>query len=121
MWEIFAGRPPFDDIAHDYHLILRICEGLRPPILPNMLDDYAQMMQKCWDADPSKRPTIRELLDFAHNKLEEIYEGKIDFSDNDNNNISSGSNSSSNSPQQQVHEKHSLAYHTNRILDDEIA
>src|SRR5437899_9888878 len=47
MWELFAGRPPFDDIAHDYHLILRICEGLRPPILPNMLDDYAQMMQKC--------------------------------------------------------------------------
>ena len=22
MWEIFAGHPPFDDRAHDYHLIL---------------------------------------------------------------------------------------------------
>ena len=85
-----------------------------------MPDDYTQMMKKCWDADPSKSPTIWEFLDFVMNKLEEIYEGKIDFSDNDNNNISSGSNSSSNSPQQQVHEKHSLAYHTSRILDEEI-
>src|SRR5438105_4165900 len=37
MWEIFAGRPPFDDIAHDYHLIMRICKGLQPPpLLSNM-------------------------------------------------------------------------------------
>src|SRR5437588_12610156 len=73
MWEIFAGHPPFDDRAHDYHLILQIGEGLRPPILPEMPDDYAQMMQKCWDADPSKRPTIWELWNFAHNKLREIH------------------------------------------------
>src|SRR5207253_2385303 len=69
MWEIFAGNPPFDDKAHDADLIFRILEGLRPQILPSMPDDYAQMMQKCWDVDPSKRPTIKELWDFAKNKL----------------------------------------------------
>ena len=37
---------------------------------------------------------------------------------NNNNNISS-SNTNSDSPQQ-VHEKHPLAYHTSRILDEEI-
>ena len=72
MWEIFAGRPPFDDIAHDYNLIFQICKGLRPQILPEMPDDYAQMMQKCWDVDPSKRPTIGELWDFAYEKSKEI-------------------------------------------------
>ena len=96
MWEISAGHPPFDDRAHDYHLILQIGEGLRPPILPEMPDDYAQMMQKCWDMDPSKRPTIEEVYIFAENKLKEIYEGKIDFNNN-NSNINSGSDSS-NSP-----------------------
>src|SRR5438067_1084292 len=88
MWEIFAGHPPFDDRAHNYHLILQIGEGLRPPILPEMPDDYAQMMQRCWDADPSKRPTISELGEFAYGKLMEIHEGKID-----NSIISSSSNS----------------------------
>ena len=79
--------------------------------------DCVQMMEKCWDADSSKRPTIKEIWDFADDKLKEIYEGKIDS--NNNNDVSSGSSSSSHSSQ--AHEKHPSAYHTSRILDDEIA
>ena len=40
MWEIFAGHPPFDDRAHGVDLMLKICEGLQPPILPEMPDNY---------------------------------------------------------------------------------
>src|SRR5207248_1587799 len=115
MWEIFAGHPPFDDKAHDADLTFQICEGLRPQILPGIPDDYAQMMQKCWDVDPSKRPTIREVWRFAHNKLKEIHEGRIDFNNN-NNNIDNGT---SDSPR--AHKKHPSAYYTSRILNDEIA
>ncbi len=118
MWEIFAGHPPFDDKAHDADLIFRILEGLRPQILPSIPDDYAQMMQKCWDADPSKRPTILELWIFADNKLKEIYEGKIDS--NNNSNVSNDDNSNGDSLPQ-TYKKHPSAYHTSRILDDEIA
>src|SRR6185369_1258708 len=56
MWEIFAGHPPFDDKDHGPGLILKICEGSRPPLLSNMPADYVQMMEKCWDVDSSKRP-----------------------------------------------------------------
>ena len=118
MWEIFAGHPPFDDMAHDADLIFRILEGLRPQILPKMPEDYTQIMKKCWDADPSKRPTILELWIFSENKLKEIYEGKID-SNNNSSNVSSDDNI--NNLPQQVHKKHPLAYHTSRILDNEIA
>ena len=115
MWEIFAGHPPFDDMAHDPGLVLKICEeGLRPPLLSNMPIDYVQIMERCWDADSSKRPTIEEVVDFANNKLKEIYEGKIDS--NNNSDVSSGSSSSSHSPQ--AHKKHPPAYYTSRILDD---
>ena len=72
MWEIFAGQPPFDDKAHGPGLILKVCEGLRPPLLPNISADCVQMMKKCWDADPSKRPTIRELWKFTYDKLKEF-------------------------------------------------
>ena len=38
MWEIFAGHPPFDDRAHNHHLIFDICEnGLRPPICQKIM------------------------------------------------------------------------------------
>src|SRR5439155_8604260 len=102
------GHPPFDDRAHNYRLICDICEkGLRPPILPNIPEDYAQMMQKCWDVDPSKRPTIRELWVFADKKLKEINNDN----DDSNNNYSNISSDSS-----QIHETLPLAYHTSRIL-----
>src|SRR5438270_3609903 len=81
MWEIFSGHPPFDDRAHDHHLILDICKGLRPPILPNMPKDYVEMMKKCWDDDPSKRLTIRELLIFTNNYLDYLY--KIESSNDE--------------------------------------
>jgi len=117
IWEIFAGRPPFDDIAHGPGLILKICEGLRPPLLSKMPADYIQMMQKCWDVDPSKRPTIGELRKFAKDKSKEIYENKDSETNfNENNNNSSDSSNS-----QQIHKSHPLAYHTSRILEDDIA
>ena len=114
MWEIFAGHPPFDDRAHNHRLIFDICEGLRPPILPGIPDDYVQMMQRCWDMDPSKRPTSSELFIFADDKHDEVFKNNND--DNSNHTISSGS-----SALQQAHKSHPDAYHTSRILDEEIA
>ena len=130
MWEIFSGHPPFDDRAHDHNLICEICEGLRPPTLSKMPIDYVEMMQKCWDTDPSKRPTIRELLDFSLNMLKKIYENERSNSNNNNvslineidfNNDYNSNNDNSGSNSQQEHKSHPLAYHKSRILDDEIA
>jgi len=115
MWELFSGYPPFDDKAHDHHLILDICKGLRPPILPNMPEGYVEMMRKCWDDDPSKRPTIRELLCFAHDfLLTKVYKTEVE-------DITSNSFNSDNNNLQQIHKSHPLAHHSSRILDDYIA
>lgn len=112
MWELFSGYPPFDDRAHDSNLVVDICEkGLRPPILPDMPDDYARIMQRCWDGDPSKRPTIEELFDFSRVKVCKVYNGKKLNNQDDN----IGSNSNNSQPRR---ETHPLAYHISRILDD---
>ena len=119
MWEIFSGHPPFDDKAHDCHLILDICKGLRPPILSNMPKEYVEMMQRCWDVDPSKRPTIRELLTFADDYQDNLYKNE---SSSNETTIPTMSNSNNNNSQQiQKSHSHPLAYHSSRILDDEIA
>ena len=39
------------------------------------------MMQKCWDVNPSKRPTIGELRDFSKNKLKETINSSNSSSD----------------------------------------
>ncbi|RGB26743.1 kinase-like domain-containing protein [Rhizophagus diaphanus] len=47
MWELTSGIPPFSNRAHDLHLSLSICKDL---------------MKKCWNEDPLKRPSSREVL-----------------------------------------------------------
>ncbi|POG64296.1 kinase-like domain-containing protein [Rhizophagus irregularis DAOM 181602=DAOM 197198] len=65
MWELMTGRRPFWDRSHDTDLIIEICDGLRPPIITNAPEGYIKLMKKCWNSDPTKRPTARSL----HSKI----------------------------------------------------
>ncbi|CAI2168015.1 18481_t:CDS:2, partial [Funneliformis geosporum] len=35
MWELMTGRRPFWDQNYDTELIMKICDGFRPPIVTN--------------------------------------------------------------------------------------
>ncbi|POG70645.1 kinase-like domain-containing protein [Rhizophagus irregularis DAOM 181602=DAOM 197198] len=61
MWELMTGRRPFWDHDHDTDLIIKICDGFRPPIVTNAPEGYVELMQRCWHSDPNKRPTATEL------------------------------------------------------------
>ncbi|PKC59872.1 kinase-like protein, partial [Rhizophagus irregularis] len=60
MWEFTSGIPPFNNRTYDHHLILDICEGERPQIMRDAPECYVNLMKKCWDSNPSNRPTITE-------------------------------------------------------------
>jgi serine/threonine protein kinase len=62
MWEIASNELPFSKRSHGVHLALDICGGLRPKIPPNVPKVYEDLMLKCWDQTPSKRPTVDELI-----------------------------------------------------------
>ncbi|CAG8753970.1 2989_t:CDS:2, partial [Cetraspora pellucida] len=57
---------------HESHLALAICDGERPPMLPNISKFFKNLIQECWNEDPSKRPTAEKL----YYSIEEEY-GKI--------------------------------------------
>src|SRR5437764_12321679 len=62
MWELMTGRRPFWDQDHDTDLIIRICDGLRPPVVTNAPKGYIELMQECWNLDLEKRPTAVNLM-----------------------------------------------------------
>ncbi|RIB05906.1 kinase-like domain-containing protein [Gigaspora rosea] len=63
MWEILYGKPvPFDNNS-EFQFQLKICNGLRPHIYENTAMCYADLMKNCWNMDPKKRPTSKEIYD----------------------------------------------------------
>ena len=56
---------PFWDQNNDIELVVKICKNFRPSIVKNTPKGYIELMQKCWNSDPNKRPTtfyIHEIL-----------------------------------------------------------
>ena len=67
MWEFTSGVPPFHDRAHDVHLALDICKGERPKIIENTPQCYSDLMKKCWNENPLKRPNALEISNIINN------------------------------------------------------
>jgi serine/threonine protein kinase len=81
MWEISSGQPPFVH-KHDYDLAIKIINGMRPRIIPGTPLEYKELMEQCWDADPTKRPDIFTLV----KKITNIYRSYLQ-NKNDERNI----------------------------------
>ncbi len=65
MWELTTGCKPFDNVKHDHILIYEIIDGKRPEITYDTPECFANLMKRCWDSDPSKRPSISEICNMA--------------------------------------------------------
>ena len=78
MWELTSLVPPFDDRAHDFHLSLSICKGERPEIIEGTPQCYIDLMKKCWDLDPLKRPSASELKIIFENWEDKLFDIKYD-------------------------------------------
>jgi serine/threonine protein kinase len=78
MWEFTSGVPPFNDEAHDFQLSLSICRGERPKIIKNTPQCYVDLMKKCWDEDPLKRPSSKEVLNIIEEWIILPYEKEIE-------------------------------------------
>jgi serine/threonine protein kinase len=61
MWELTTGCKPFANVEHDHILIYKIIDGVRPEITEDTPLFYADLMKRCWDPDPKKRPSVNEL------------------------------------------------------------
>ncbi|GBC47941.2 kinase-like domain-containing protein [Rhizophagus irregularis DAOM 181602=DAOM 197198] len=61
MWELTTGCKPFANIEHNVELICEIIDGKRPEITNDTPECFANLMKKCWDSDPLKRPTSYEI------------------------------------------------------------
>ncbi|PKY29682.1 kinase-like protein [Rhizophagus irregularis] len=64
IWVLYSLEEPYNDRCHDANLILDIIRGLRPEIPPQLsIPNYIkELMEKCWDSDPTNRPTAEQII-----------------------------------------------------------
>ncbi|RIA86365.1 kinase-like domain-containing protein [Glomus cerebriforme] len=79
MWEISSGHPPFYKYEHNYYLAMKIVNGIRPKIVPGTPIEYKKLIKQCWDADPSRRPELKTLLE----QIREIKKSQYDIISNE--------------------------------------
>ncbi|GBC31090.1 kinase-like domain-containing protein [Rhizophagus irregularis DAOM 181602=DAOM 197198] len=117
MWEFTSGIPPFNDRAHDIQLSLSICEGERPEIIETTPQCYVDLMKKCWDEDPLKRPSSKEVSKIFNEWISLPYDKKIE---DINEELKCNIMEFINSPighNNLTTESHSQAYCTSRLLN----
>jgi serine/threonine protein kinase len=61
MWELTTGCKPFNNIEHNVDLIYKIIDGKRPKITEDTPEDFSNLMKKCWNSDPSERPSAKKV------------------------------------------------------------
>ncbi|RGB36277.1 kinase-like domain-containing protein [Rhizophagus diaphanus] len=117
-YEVCTGCPPYHDSDYDIHLATLICGGQRPKSNYKIPQLILNIIERCWDTDPSKRLKAKELNDL----LEDFYGSsgeyeinkQIEDADRNNEKLSS---SLLNSGTTLSNTTNSQAIYTSRLLD----
>ena len=71
VFQLITQKPPFDTSVSFQDIKKLIIEGNRPNIPESVPPCYASLIEKCWNQDPSKRPTFSNIVEsFVKGNLE---------------------------------------------------
>lgn len=63
LWELNAGKKPFDGLNRELFYERVVHGGERPPLHRKWPKELTALMQQCWDADMENRPKFRTIVD----------------------------------------------------------
>ncbi|XP_037550718.1 mitogen-activated protein kinase kinase kinase 7 [Nematolebias whitei] len=64
LWEVLTRRKPFEEIGGSAFCIMwAVHSGTRPPLIRDLPEPIETLMTRCWDKEPSRRPSMMEVRD----------------------------------------------------------
>ena len=61
-WELVEFKKPFDQMNREEFFEKVIHGGLRPHISKKIPNDLADLIRRCWDLDPTHRPSCQSIV-----------------------------------------------------------
>ncbi|KAB5557732.1 hypothetical protein DKX38_008641 [Salix brachista] len=62
LWELLTGKLPYEHLS-PLQAAVGVIQGLRPPIPSHSHPKLAELLERCWQQDPSLRPEFSEILE----------------------------------------------------------
>jgi len=72
LWELLSGQVPYADLTPLQAAVGVVQKGLRPTIPKNINPKLAELLLRCWKADPSERPDFSEITTVLQEILKEV-------------------------------------------------
>ncbi|KAK8580186.1 hypothetical protein V6N13_143311 [Hibiscus sabdariffa] len=73
LWELVTAKVPYDTMT-PLQAALGVRQGLRPDLPENAHPKLLDLMQRCWEAAPEKRPSFSEITAQLETLVEEVKE-----------------------------------------------
>ncbi|KPJ67969.1 MAG: hypothetical protein AMJ43_00700 [Coxiella sp. DG_40] len=71
-WEIVARKDPFEECEHPNQIVNKVLGGERPQIPEDCPPAFKELIEWCWDQDPTRRPTADEIVKYLNEHMLEI-------------------------------------------------
>ncbi|GMP64376.1 hypothetical protein CsSME_00025685 [Camellia sinensis var. sinensis] len=72
LWELLTGKLPYEYLTPLQAAVGVVQKGLRPTIPNNTLPKLAELLERCWQQDPTLRPDFCEIIDILQQIAKEV-------------------------------------------------
>lgn len=74
LWELLTGKLPYEYLTPLQAAVGVVQKGLRPTIPKNTPPKLAELLERCWQQDPTLRPDFTEIIDILNEIAKEVGE-----------------------------------------------
>lgn len=72
MWELWEKKRPYEELTSRFDIMDAIRSGNRPPVSDNCPPAFRALMQRCWQAEPTRRPTFKYIERYLKEELARV-------------------------------------------------
>ncbi|KAL9356850.1 hypothetical protein Peur_050103 [Populus x canadensis] len=78
MWELLTGELPYSYLTPLQAAVGVVQKGLRPTIPKHTYPKLAELLERCWQRDPTQRPNFSQIIDILQQIAKEVGDERED-------------------------------------------
>jgi len=72
LWELWEKKRPFEELTSRFDIMDAVRAGKRPEISANCPASFRALIQRCWQADPARRPMFKYIVRYLKDELARV-------------------------------------------------